>query len=152
MNWWNTAASTTACTNCSMSTNLHYRPAAPLSHFVRTIWYYEGYSQPHAMERLLPDGCLCLIVNLDEDRIRIYDRHNPARFSNLSGVIAIGAQPEFFVIDTAQQRCVLGVQFRPGGAFPFLNMPADALQGEHVDFNGAVRDRILEASTPLGRC
>jgi AraC-like DNA-binding protein len=135
-----------------MSTNLQYRPAAPLGHFVGTIWYYEGYTQPHAMERLLPDGSMGLIVNLDEDRIRIYDREDPTCFTNRSGVIAMGAQPEFFVIDTAQQRCVLGVHFRPGGAFPFLDMPADALQGEHVDVKGSLRERILEAPTPRERC
>jgi AraC-like DNA-binding protein len=104
------------------------------------------------MERLLPDGCMCLVVNLDEDRIRIYDREDHTRFSNRSGVITIGAQPEYFLIDTAQQRCVLGVQFLPGGAFPFLNMQADALQGEHVDLKGSLRERILEAATPRARC
>ena len=72
----------------------------------------------------MPDGCMCLIVNLDEDRIRIYDRDDPTRFTHRGGFIAMGAQPEYFVIDTAQQRCVLGVQFWAGGAYPFLDMPA----------------------------
>jgi len=142
-----------------MSINLQYRPAAPLGCFVQTIWYYEGYTQPHAMERLMPDGSMGLVVNLDEDRIRIYDREDHTRFTQQSGAIAMGAHAEFFVIDTSQQRCVLGVQFRPGGAFPFLRMPADALQGEHVsieDVWGAgarqLRERILELPTPLERC
>ena len=154
------AASTTACTNCSMSINLQYRPAEPLGRFVKTIWYYSGYTQPHAMERLMPDGGMGLVVNLDENLIRIYDRQDHSCFRQESGVIAIGAQSEFFVIDTAQQRCVLGVQFRPGGAFPFLKQtPADALQGVHVSIEdvwgpGArqLRERILDCRTPRDQC
>ncbi len=135
-----------------MSTSLHYRPAPPLDSFVSTIWYYAGYHQPHALERILPDGTLGFVVNLDDDQIRVYDRQDPSRCSSFAGAVITGARAEHFIIDTAEQHCVLGVQFRPGGAWPFLEAPADQLQGAHVPIGGGLRERILEARTPVARC
>ena len=135
-----------------MSTSFFYRPAPPLSHFVATIWHYEGYTQPHALERLMPDGAMAMVVNLDEDAIRLYDRETHACVSSLRGTVITGAHDEFFIIDTAEQRCVLGVQFWPGGAYPFIDMPADQLRGEHFVIEGSLRERIIEARTPLARC
>jgi hypothetical protein len=135
-----------------MSTSFFYRPAPPLSHFVATIWHYEGYTQPHALERLMPDGAMAMVVNLDEDVIRLYDRETHVCVSSLRGTVMVGAHDEFFVIDTAEQRCVLGVQFWPGGAYPFVDMPTDELRGEHFVIEGSLRERILEPGTPLARC
>lgn len=139
--------------------NLQYQPAWPLGCFVRTIWYYEGYTQPHALERLLPDGMLGIVINLADDETRFYDRDNPTIFERLSGATVMGAQSRFFVIDTAEQCNVLGVQFHPGGAAPFLSMPTDELSGRHLSLDqvwGAdarfLRDRLLSVTCPRARC
>jgi AraC-like DNA-binding protein len=133
----------------------HYRPPPPLQDFVELLWLYEGYQQPHKKERLLPDGSMELVTNLDEDRARVYDRHNSDQFQTLRGSLIVGAHSEFFVIDTAQQHSVIGVHFKPGGAFPFLGLPAGELRNTLVsleDLWGAqaaeLRDRLLEARAP----
>lgn len=131
----------------------HYVPQPPLSDFVELFWLYEGYSQPHYKERLLPDGSMELVINLNEDQSRVYDRHNPTEYQSTRGVL-VGAQSEFFVIDTAEQYSVIGVHFKPGGAFPFFKLPAGELHNQHVSLDllwgtGAreLRDRLLEAPT-----
>ena len=53
--------------------NLHVKPGPPLSRFVELLWYYENAPQPHQKERLMPDGCITLIINLLEDETRLYD-------------------------------------------------------------------------------
>jgi AraC-like DNA-binding protein len=130
------------------------RPAPPLNDFVEALWTFDGFTQPHAKERIMPDGALALVVNLNEDRTRIYDRRDFNRCQTLNGCIVAGAQSEFFVIDTAEQLTVAGVQFKPGGAFPFFDPPADELHGLHVPldalwgaFAGELRERLLEAGT-----
>ena len=35
---------------------LTYIPKAPLSQFVELFWFYDGYTQPHAKERIMPDA------------------------------------------------------------------------------------------------
>jgi AraC-like DNA-binding protein len=66
-----------------------------------------------------------------------------------------GAHSEFFVIDTASQASVIGVHFKPGGAFPFFKLPASELHNTHVSLEtlwGALandlREQLLEATTP----
>lgn len=133
------------------------RPGPPLEGFVELLWHYEGCGQPHAKERLLPDGSMELVVNLSQDEVRVYDRRDHSRYERLSGCVLIGPHSEFFVIDTAA-RSVMGVHFRPGGAFPFLPLPAGELHGLHVGledlWGGAaqeLRERLLAANTVPAR-
>jgi AraC-like DNA-binding protein len=95
-----------------------------------------------------------LVINLSEDEVRVYDRLDYRKFEKLRGAVMIGPHSQFFVIDTAEQQRVMGVHFKPGGAFPFLRLPADELHGLHVSLEdvwgrwaGELRDRLLEAQT-----
>ncbi len=133
----------------------HHIPAAPLSDFVALLWLYEGYQQPHQKERLLPDGSMELVVNLKEDCTRVYDTDGSDRFETLRGAAVMGAHSQFFVIDTAGQHTVAGVHFKPGGAFPFLGLPAGELHNRLVSLEdvwgrlaGELRERLLESPTP----
>jgi AraC-like DNA-binding protein len=138
--------------------SLMHVPRAPLSQFVHALWLYEGYTQPHAKERVLPTGEMQIVINLLEDRTCMYDLEDPNRFQVLRGSVLSGAHSEYQVISTAMQRSVIGVHFKPGGAFPFLRMPAGELRDTTVSLEtlwGAeaedLRDRLLEAPTPQAR-
>lgn len=76
-----------------------YVPGPPLSDFVELLRLYDGYQQPHARERLLPDGSMELVFNLSENKIRVHD--SAERTVRTRGSLVIGAQTEYFVIDTA---------------------------------------------------
>jgi len=130
-------------------------PGRPLDEFIGMFWLYEGYTEPHDKERLLPDGSMELVVNLAEDRIRDYHPGQTEKFQMLRGSVMVGAHSEFFVIDTAEQFNVAGVHFKPGGAFPFFGPPANELQNQMVSLAdlwgalaGQLRERLLEAGTP----
>jgi AraC-like DNA-binding protein len=133
-------------------------PRPPLSDFVDMFWLCEGYAPPHEKERLLPDGSMGLVINLREDKLRVYDRQNTDQFRSFRGCVISGPHSEFFVLDTAQQSSVMGVHFKPGGAFPFFNLPADELHGVHVSLDtlwgaraGDLREQLLEAKTPAAK-
>ena len=118
------------------------------------LWSYEGPVQSHAKERLLPDGSMELVVNLADDEVRVYDRRDHECFQRLPGAVLIGPHSDFFVIDTAEQQRVAGVHFRPGGAYPFLSLPAGELHGLHVSLGdvwgplaGELRERLISASS-----
>jgi len=113
-----------------------YTPPPPLSAFVGCIWYSEGFEGTHERERLLPNGESAIVIDLREDlrsapendqvepSMRIYDGCNVEQFDTHAPAIFCGARTDCFVIETSQQERVIGIQFRPGGAFPFLDMPA----------------------------
>jgi AraC-like DNA-binding protein len=128
-----------------------WSPQTPLSTFVECLWFYQGAVPTHSRERLLPSGEIEIVFNLKDDRIRIHDRKNVDDLLSFRGAVLVGAQSEYFVIDTCQQQCVMGVHFRPGGAFPFLGLPADEVRDQHVSLEtlwGAeaidLRERLLE--------
>jgi len=129
-------------------------PNLPLSDFIELLWYWDGPPRPHTHERLLPDGSMELVINLSEDEVRIYDRFDHRKYEKLRGATLMGPHSEFFVIDTAQQKNVIGVHFKPGGAFPFLPLPSDELHGLHISLHdvwgpwaGELRERLLETGS-----
>ncbi len=131
-------------------------PAPALAPFVESLWYAENEAA-HARERILPHPAIGLLVNLHEDELRWYDGDGHARVHRLAGASIAGTFTRHFAIDTAEQRAICGVSFRPGGAAPFLGVPADELRDQHVslaDLWGAagarVRERLLDAPRPHG--
>jgi AraC-like DNA-binding protein len=137
---------------------LTYTPAWPLLDFVEDFWLYDGYTQPHLMERILPSGTIELVINLRDDELRIYDAAHPNLYKRFPGTLVSGAYGRFFVIDTAEEASIMGVHFKPGGAFPFLGLPAGELADTHVDLETLwgrsaikLRERLCDAATPLER-
>lgn len=133
---------------------LSHVPEHPLSDFVHQLWLYQGYSQPHAKERILPTGEMQLVINLAEDRSSIYDRDDPDRCQTFPGAVVSGAHSQYIVIGTAMQSYVIGVAFKPGGAFPFLRVPAGELRDTTVSLDTLwgslaidLRSQLLEAPT-----
>jgi AraC-like DNA-binding protein len=77
--------------------------------------------------------------------------------SDLAGVVS-GAYGKPFVVDTREHASIIGVHFRPGGAFPVFHMPVIDLHDSHVDletlWGGAARDlrqQLCEAATSAER-
>jgi hypothetical protein len=132
-----------------------YKPAPPLGDFVHDLWFYDDYAQPHLKEGILPSGTIELVINLRYDELRIYDAVHLEHHKRFSGALVSGAYSFIFVIDTVEDASVIGVHFKPAGAFPFLGLPAGELADLHVDLEtlwGAaaieLRERLCSAPTP----
>ncbi len=130
-------------------------PGPPLSRFVEQIWYYQNEPQPHAKERLMPDGCATIVINLAENQTRLYDPDDTRKMRVLSGCSLSGPHTQSFAIDTDEQNWVVGISFRPAGAMPFLKIPSEEVRDVHVDLDalwgrlaGELRERVLAAPTP----
>lgn len=129
------------------------RPTEPaLRPFVESCWYFTS-ALPAGRERVLPVGGMQLLVNLFEDELRTYAGDRVVQ--RTPGAALQGAYRGPVVIDTEQQRAIVGVTFRPGGAYPFFPAPASATSDRLVPLDqlwgrdGAVlRDRLLSAGRP----
>jgi AraC-like DNA-binding protein len=131
-----------------------YTPPPPLAAFVNCIWYAEGFEGTHERERLLPNGESGIVFDLRQSPVRIFDAENVARFDSFAPAIFCGARTDCFVIKTSQQERVIGIQFRPGGSFPFLAMPASevangtyALDDLWPGQAASIRDALMSASS-----
>ena len=134
----------------------HRVPAPPLDAFVGSIWLFRDGPRPHALERVLPTGAAQLIVNLKEDRTRLYDPERPDRYASTAGTILAGVQSRYQIIDTSEQEYVAGVAFRPGGTAAFLRTPAHETRDADTPLEGLwgqqrtaeLREQLLERNDP----
>jgi AraC-like DNA-binding protein len=127
------------------------RPTVPaIAPYVDSIWVYGDRPAP-SFERVLPTGSSQLLVNLDDDTLATHG----------SGGVAVGGAAlqaphgEPVLISTAQQRRIVGVSFRPGGAYPFFPVPPGVVDTALVGLDdlwgregAALRERLLDAGGP----
>ena len=135
-----------------------YKPEPPLSKFVDNFWLCEGYDAQNTTERILPTGTLELVINLRKNELRFYDAEHSENCSRFSGAVVSGAHGRGLMPETAEEVCIIGVHFKPGGAFPFLGLPAGDLADTHVDLEtiwglpaDRLRERLCEARTSAER-
>jgi AraC-like DNA-binding protein len=133
-----------------------YKPKPPLSKFVDVFWLYEGHEAQHKTECILPTGTLELVINLRQNELRFYDAERPENCSRFSGAVVSGAHRSRF--EPTEETFIIGVHFKPGGAFPFLGLPAGDLADTHVDLEtlwgslaSRLRERLCEAKTSAER-
>jgi AraC-like DNA-binding protein len=135
-------------------TTLMRRPAAALAPFVEAFWYVEG-DLPPGRERKLPSGEMQIVVNLAEDQLRWYGGAQLDERWTTHGAGLCGALAGPVGIDTAEQRRVLGVSFRPGGTVPFFAESAEALTEPVIGLDvlwgrtgSTLRELLLDQHTP----
>jgi AraC-like DNA-binding protein len=123
--------------------------------FVELFWYCEGYAPAHAKERVLPDGSLQIVISLRHETIPIYGGGHHKEIARLPGCLVSGPRARFEVISTAEMKAIAGVHFRPGGAPPFLGVPASELSDLDVPLESLwgpiandLREQLVEASGP----
>ncbi len=95
-------------------------PGPPLSDFVTNFWHFTGYSADHDRERVLPDGCCTLIINLQDTPRRRFDQAHPERSVAYRRAWISGVQTEYLVIDVLANSSLMGVHFKSGGLAPFI--------------------------------
>jgi AraC-like DNA-binding protein len=137
-------------------------PSGALAPFVGSVFYGRadgvGAGGP---EWSLPSGESMLVVNLAADEVR-WAEFGPTGLveTRVGGAALCGVRDRPVLLDTVDQRWVMGVAFRAGGTWPFFRPPTVATAGCLVDLSdrelwggdGAVlRDRLLCAPTPAAR-
>jgi hypothetical protein len=58
----------------------------------------EDYRPGHALEKILPDGSMTLVVRLDADELRVYEPDGTRQFSSSKGPLISGAHSTFHII------------------------------------------------------
>jgi AraC-like DNA-binding protein len=135
-----------------------YIPRSPLRELVEDFRSYEGYVGEHPRETILPSGVFGMMFNLRDNELRIYDPARPDQYRRFSGALISGPYAGPFVTDAAEETAILGVHFKPGGAFPLLGLPAGELINTHIDLKaiwgpdaGALRNRLSAFTEPVER-
>jgi AraC-like DNA-binding protein len=130
-------------------------PSLPLSQYVDFFWYYVDLVPDHDREHVLPDGTFELIINLQGAPRKLFRGANAKDWDSFKRGWISGAHWKFLVIDALPMSSMIGVHFKPGGAMPFLGLPAGELAGRVIELDTIWgeniwdwRDELLAAPTP----
>lgn len=136
---------------------LHF-PQLPLSQFVENFWLVQGFVADYSREKILPDGAIEMIFDLDPEPKSIFEDEAAAGFRTVKKAWISGERTRYIVIGAARNQSMVGVRFRPGGAYPFFRFPIselsesvtelDLIWGRLVD---EIRDELREIESPDDR-
>lgn len=133
-------------------------PTGALAPYVAMIWDCQMEVQAFGLERILPKAGASLIINLAEDETRSYRNEGQWRCQRRSGSVLVGPGTRHFIIDTAEQCDVIGVEFHPGGARSIFNVPLDQFRDADTDLDDLapsdarrLREQLLEAGSASRR-
>lgn len=100
-------------------------PRPPLNDFVECFWTLrdDGPSSSGAPERILPDGCVELILNFGER----FSQHHDNRRELQPRHFLVGQMSGPILISPNGAVQLLGIRFHPGGTSPFLRAPMNEL-------------------------
>lgn len=129
-----------------------YTPTLPLSQYISSIVYYDDLQVDFSVERLLPDGSIFLLIDLHDTPKRLYHSESLEKYTTLKGGWISGQQKGFITFEAAKGSSMIVVCFKPGGAFPFLGIPASEVNNTVVQFDAIwggmasqFREQLLEA-------
>ena len=133
-------------------------PQLPLSQFVENMWLVQGYETGYKREKILPDGAIELIFDLDPEPKYIFEDEASAGFRTVKKAWISGERTKYIVIGAEKNQSMVGVRFRPGGAYPFFRFPIselsesvtelDLIWGSLVD---EIRNQLQEIEHPDDR-
>jgi AraC-like DNA-binding protein len=117
-----------------------YPPPPDLAAHVACFW--TSVAMPGVREvtrpvrRVLPDGCVDIIVALRGDD---------------GDASAVGAMTRPLILSETEPDVHIGVRFRPGHAYAALRVPADELTDDQVSYNLLTRDAEAEVAAIRGQ-
>ena len=135
---------------------LERTPAAPLNQSIRALWYAQARNVSHRRERVLPGGCVEIILNLARDYF--LDCSDNADDRRAPPALVVGPRSIYEIIDSSDMTDLIGVVFFPGGFAPFASDAVDQFSNRSVSLDDlwgtsirTLRDRLRELPTPDAR-
>jgi AraC-like DNA-binding protein len=127
-------------------------PSAPLNTHVNALRYSEGPA-PYQYLKELPNPALNLMINFD-DVYHCYRAENAKPYLTCAESWSIGLWNRHHVLDWPRNMQLFIVDFKPGGAYPFLHLPLSELHNEIVPMDAIwgnlaaeIRGRLYSAPT-----
>jgi AraC-like DNA-binding protein len=137
-----------------MLLNLRHVPGLPLSQHIENLWLVQGTLATRWRNMIFPDGAMELILNLGDPQ-KLCDPRNPRLHTNFHRGWISGERSEPIVIEEAGLIHLIGVRFKPGGAYSFFRFPVSELTGRVVEMDaiwgGAIdllREQLAGAPNP----
>lgn len=126
---------------------LERRPAAPLDRHVRMLWLTRAPGIERRRERILPNGCVQLILNLERDFL--CECPEGSADVPMAPALVVGGRSVYEMVSSMDMADLMGVVFAPDGFAPFAGDAVDRFSNRSIDLEDAwgagtrlLRDRL----------
>jgi AraC-like DNA-binding protein len=121
---------------------LQQTPSPPLRSLVCSLWYCRAPHISHSRERVLPNGCMQIILNLSGDYLTDCGKDGTANL-RLPRAIVSGAGARYGFLDTADMEELCGILIRPGGFARLFHERADLFSEQSIGLDTVWSDPTL---------
>jgi len=133
-------------------TYVSYIPSAPLNAYIEDLYYLDGPSS-YPRQKVLPVASSNLMINLG-DPFDVYEPDRDKPFITCVDSWWVGIWNTYHSVDWPSSVRFFGVHFKPGGAYPFLQLPLSEMNSQVVPLDalwgqaaGEIRERLQFAPT-----
>ena len=124
--------------------------APPLAGAVEVIFALAGYRPEHRTERLVPNGRVNLVIELDGRERHIYDNETRASRQVCREAWLSGVHSRYLTIgETQPESRLAAVQFAPGRSLPWVQQALQAFNDKVVPAVEVFGDSVLELRKAL---
>jgi AraC-like DNA-binding protein len=135
---------------------ISYIPSSPLNSYINSLYFPDG-SIPYPREKIMPVPLLDLKINFG-DVFQVYGANHSRPIATCAESWVSGLWNTYHIVDWPLDVQHVGVSFKPGGAYPFLQIPLTELHNQVVSLDviwGAyateIRERLYDAPTTQAR-
>src|SRR6476646_4619565 len=126
-----------------------FRPQPRLSRFIECFWTLQGDTSPLPQtERILPDGCVELILNFGES----FSQHEAQSTFVQPRHFLVGQMTGPILISPSGVVELVGIRFHPGGTVPFVRTPMHEITDQVTKLSSIsphLEQQLLNASSDL---
>lgn len=108
------------------------KPRYPLGSFVECFWTLASDAPETNPERILPDGCVELILNFGAE----FSQHCEEQRKLQPRNFLVGQMTGPILISPTGAVQLIGIRFHPGGTLPFLRLPLHEITDQVVELGG----------------
>ncbi len=134
---------------------LQLTPGPRLRSWVQSLWYCRAPRVSQRRERVLPNGCMQIIVNLSRNFLTDCGEDGTATL-RLPRAIVVGARARYSVVDTADMEELAGIVIQPGGFAGLFRERADLFFERSIGLDevrdcASLAERLCDLPTPAGK-
>lgn len=120
-----------------------------LQNYIESIFYFKDFIPDHSIERVVPTGHVFVIFELDGISRNTFDNVSLKPNGTFTKVWISGMHKNYLSISAHQNSEMFVIQFKPYGAYPFLNIPIYKLNNQVRGAQEILGREILELRKSL---
>lgn len=122
-----------------------YKPCAALARYVKSYWILEHSYLPDVPERIIPDGCIELIIHYGDKYISTINGQQDTQPQS----IVVGQLTQAIYLQPTGKTGILAIRFYPWGLYSFVGKPVHEFTDRFVSAEDVLGKRFSDVTDKL---